>query len=89
VTETTCSESTTCSERLICPRSESEFDLVDARLDLAELLPRLGERQRRTLVKWSQGQTYAQLAAGEKISDVAVHYRIRGGLQKLRDLARA
>jgi DNA-directed RNA polymerase specialized sigma24 family protein len=61
------------------------LELIDGRDFLSTHLPRLDPKQRRTLLSWADGRTYAQIAAAEQIGVSTVHRRLAEALATLRD----
>lgn len=63
--------------------------LIEARDFLRVHLPRLTAKQRTAVVAWAGGSTCREIAAGEGVTEEAVHDRLSGGLRRLRQLGGA
>jgi len=66
----------------------SDFTLlIEARDFLRVNLPKLTSKQRRALLAWACGETFAQIARREQVTGEAIHDRVASGLCRLRELA--
>jgi DNA-directed RNA polymerase specialized sigma24 family protein len=75
-------------EQLERPAPGPDFTLLIEARDLLRVhLPRLTDKQRRTVMAWAGGSTIREIAREEGIGEAAVHERLSGGLRKLRELA--
>lgn len=60
--------------------------LVEARDFLSVHLPKLTDKQRRTILAWLGGGTFREIAAAEQITEEAVHARLQSAFRRLRQL---
>ena len=70
------------------PAPGPHFTLIVELRDFLDVhLPSLTVKQRAAVLAWAQGRTCRQIAAGEGVTEEAIHARLSGGLFRLRQLA--
>jgi DNA-directed RNA polymerase specialized sigma24 family protein len=70
------------------PDQSPDFTMLIEERDFLDVhLPRLSEKQQRTLVAWSEGKTCRDIAAEEGITAASVHNRLSSGIRRLREFA--